>query len=327
MQLVIDKYGCALTVKDGRFLVSHKEGKKEIPVMKVETIMINRSTRLSGEVVAIAVDRQIDIIFIERTGKPFARIWSPKFGSVSTIRKHQLAFSQSTNAISWVKEIIMKKADNQCAIMIALNKNDFSTERVINQAVEKIQRIKEKINATKANDLKSIAGRLRGLEGNASKIYFKCISDHLPEKFQFEKRTKRPAEDMFNALLNYAYGMMYHTIEGILIKSGIDPYIGIFHRDEYNRPVFVYDVIEAFRMWSEYVAINLCQQKVIFKEFFDIKNQGWYLNSNGKRILIQAFNDYMEEVVRIGNLNRSRKNHIVRFAEEFANYLKTFKSE
>jgi CRISPR-associated protein Cas1 len=35
---------------------------------------------------------------------------------------------------------------------------------------------------------------------------------------------------------------------GCLNKSRYDPYVGVMHRDEYNRPVLAYDVIEKFRV-------------------------------------------------------------------------------
>ena len=71
-----------------------------------------------------------------------------------------------------------------------------------------------------------------------------------------------------------------------MIKAGIDPFLGLFHRDEYNRPVFVYDVIEIFRYWADITVINLCMQQVIFPEFFEDENGAKFLHNDGKRILI-----------------------------------------
>jgi len=51
-------------------------------------------------------------------------------------------------------------------------------------------------------------------------------------------------------------------------------------------------------------------QEVFFIEFFDIENKGYYLNNEGKRILIQAINDYFEEVIILSGLSRNRFNHI-----------------
>ena len=54
--------------------------------------------------------------------------------------------------------------------------------------------------------------------------------------------------DVANALLNYGYGLLYGKVESGLIKAGIDPYICVLHRDEYNRPVLVYNIIESLEL-------------------------------------------------------------------------------
>lgn len=62
---------------------------------------------------------------------------------------------------------------------------------------------------------------------------------------------------MVNALLNYGYGILYGSIQVELIKAGIDPYIGVLHRDNYNKPVLVYDIIELYRTWIDEVVFSL----------------------------------------------------------------------
>ena len=105
--------------------------------------------------------------------------------------------------------------------------------------------------------------------------------------------------------------------------AGIDPYVGVMHRDEYNRPVLVFDAIENFRVWADFVVVNLCMQQIIFKEYFEIENNVYYLNSEGKRILIQSFNDYFDEVTGLKGVQRSRNQHLVIFAQKLATKIKS----
>ena len=142
----------------------------------------------------------------------------------------------------------------------------------------------------------------------------------LPAAYQFATRSKHPATDPFNALLNYGYGMLYGKIEGALIKAGIDPYVGVFHRDDYNRPVLVYDVIERYRVWIDYIVIQLCQQAAFPEECFVARNGGIWLEGLGKRILIQSVNDYLAEVITDGPLRRSRMVHIQQYAHDLATH-------
>lgn len=285
--------------------------------------MLHKSASITTDAVLEAIENEIDILFMDKKGSPKGRIWSHKFGSISTIRKNQVTFAKSAKGVEWIIENLKTKMDNQVALLLTLGKPDRSTDQLIEKSIQKIHAVKSKLEQLQFNNITDVAEKIRGYEGTASRVYFDTISRHMPEPYRFEKRTQHPAFDMFNALLNYAYGMLYGKTEAALIKAGVDPYLGVFHRDEYNRPVLVYDFIENFRVWADYVVINLCMQQVMFVEFFDVENEVYYLNHHGKRILIQSFNDYFEEVIRYKGADRSREQHIHLLAQKLATRLKT----
>ncbi len=171
----------------------------------------------------------------------------------------------------------------------------------------------------------AIASMLRALEGAASKYYFKALNTVLPVKYQFNCRTQHPARDVFNALLNYGYGILYGRIEKALIKAGVDPYLGVLHRDEYNRPVFVYDVIEKYRCWIDVVVVRLLCSHGITDDCCSFQvDRSCFLEENGRKILIQAVNDYFSELVEHNGLRRSRTSHIDLFAQDIAKMLKQY---
>jgi CRISPR-associated protein Cas1 len=147
----------------------------------------------------------------------------------------------------------------------------------------------------------------------------------IPEEYRFENRSQHPALDITNAFLNYGYGILYGKIEGALIKAGIDPYVGILHRDDYNRPVLVYDVIELYRVWVDYVVYSLVAQRVVTDEYYSVREDGSYwLEGLGRRILIQSLNDYLEEVVTIKSVSRSRLTQLQLYAQNLAQRFKHF---
>jgi CRISPR-associated protein Cas1 len=114
--------------------------------------------------------------------------------------------------------------------------------------------------------------------------------------------------------------MLYGKIEGALIRAGVDPYLGIFHRDGYNRPALVYDIIERYRIWVDYVVVQLCRQDAMTEECFRWDGQARMLDGLGKRIVIQSVNDYLAEVIQRGALRRSRQEHLQREAHALAKF-------
>jgi CRISP-associated protein Cas1 len=323
-ELIVNTYGSKLRINNGLLTVTTDLSEQNISLKKISSIIVARGCSISSDVFYTAIENEIDILFGSKNGKPIGRIWPNKFGSIASIRKNQLGFSQSKDALNWVIGLLKKKIQNQISVQILLYKPSRKTDTEINNCVAYLEKYVDKLDTLSEGSLDDVAQTLRGWEGVCSRQYFECISKNIPEQYRFEKRSQHPAYDMFNALLNYGYGMLYGKIESALIRAGIDPYIGIFHRDEYNRPVLVYDIIELFRYWADIVVIRLCMQQIIFPEFFNVENGIWYLNTDGKKILIQSLNDYLDEVIESENLERTRATHINLYAQQLAQLFKQF---
>jgi len=326
MEIVLNTYGTSLLKENGQFLVLHPDGKQILPVDKIKSILISKGAKISSDAALLAIENEIEILFVDDIGKPQGRVWSVKYGSISTIRRKQLDFTFSQEAIDWIKEILGQKLDNQIALLYSISPMEWQHQRLLDKATKNINDYKAKIKVASGETISEIAPSLRGWEGAASRKYFEILKLLLPEENSFKGRSQHPATDIFNCLLNYGYGVLYGKIEGELIKAGLDPYVGIMHREDYNRPVLVFDMIERFRVWIDYIVVKLLMQKVINADCYLIKDDGsFWLEGLGKRILIQSINDYLDEVVNMQSVNRSRKNHIALFAQKFATKISNFK--
>ncbi len=319
MHITLNSYGVSLHSENELFVVQTAEGKQSIPPEKVRTITISKGARLSSDAVMLAIKHQVDILFVDKLGYPAGRIWSIQYGSVSDIRRKQLEFFYSEQAEEWVKKLLAQKLDRQIALLLSLKPDEMPLNNLFASAINSITDYKRKIISAHAESFSDLKPTLRGWEGAASRKYFECINRLMPADFAFEKRSQNPASDPFNAMLNYAYGILYGKVEGALIKAGIDPYSGIFHRDDYNRPALVFDVIELYRHWADYVVISLCRNEAIPLECFTYtSNNTCMIEGLGKRILIQGMQDYMAEIIDNGAKERSRNTHIEDYARQLA---------
>lgn len=267
MELVINTFGTSLTRNGDGFVINGKDGSHRVPSESVSSILIGKGVQMTSDAVMLAVEKEIEVLFVGKSGDPVGRVWSPKYGSVSTIRKGQLNFSYSKEAVDWIKNIIMKKIENQQALLLMMM-TDGVTEAIVKKSVGRLEDYRKKIDALVGDMVSDVAPKIRGWEGVSSKIYFETLNLFIPEQFRFETRSQHPAKDVVNALLNYGYGLLYGKIEGALIKVGIDPYIGVMHRDDYNRPVLVYDVIELYRIWVDFVVYSLVAQGSITSDYY-----------------------------------------------------------
>lgn len=325
MELVLNTFGTSLNRDNEGFVITHKDGRQRLPVVGIKSIQISRGAQITSDAVLLAIENEIEILFMDKSGQPIGRVWSPKYGSISTIRKGQLNFTFTKDALEWIKEIISKKIENQQAMLLMMRTDNIETDNLRNKSITRLEDYRLKISKLEGDIVSDVASQLRGWEGVSSKIYFDTLNHFIPEEYRFASRTQHPAMDIVNALLNYGYGLLYGKIEGALIKAGIDPYVGIFHRDDYNRPVLVYDMIEIYRIWVDYVVYNLVMQKVITDEFYSIREDGsHWLESLGRRILIQSLNDYLEEVITQRGVSRSRITQIQLYAQSLAQMFKKY---
>lgn len=325
MELVLNTFGTSLNRDNEGFVITNKDGKQRIPVVGIKSIQISRGAQITSDAVMLAIEHEIEILFMDKAGNPIGRVWSPKYGSISTIRKGQLNFTYTKDALNWIKDIISRKIENQQALLLMMSTQDPEIDNIRNKSIARLEDYQTKISRLDGEIVADIAPQLRGWEGVSSKIYFETLNYFIPEEFRFVSRSQHPAMDIVNALLNYGYGLLYGKIEGSLIKAGIDPYVGVFHRDDYNRPVLAYDVIELYRIWVDYVVYSLIAQHVITDDYYSIREDGSYwLEGLGRRILIQSMNDYLDDVITYKGVARSRLVQIQLYAQSLAQMFKKY---
>lgn len=301
MELHLNTYGLYLHVKDAMFELRKKNERGEVekhpPIAahKVTRIFLSPGMALSTDAVALAIKNNIDLIFLESNGNPYGRVWHSRLGSTTKIRKCQLEVSRDERALYWIQTWLGQKLQNQADFLQDLKKHRPHKQEYLEAKAEKILASQSKIQNLTPQRLENIAESIRGWEGTAGRIYFESLSHLLAKEYQFQGRSMRPAKDAFNALLNYAYGILYSHVEKSLIIAGIDPYVGFLHRDDYRQLSMVYDFIEPYRIHAERSVFKLFSAKKVNQSHSDPLAQGLSLNAEGKSLLVTAFNVYFQE--------------------------------
>jgi len=320
MQLVINSPGTFITQKDQCFRLKQKEKVFDISPLKVESIVISNQAMVSTQAIVLALEHNIDIIFLDSFGDPMGRIWFSKMGSTALIRRKQLVAVEKPLGLELVTDMIKQKMKNQIRFLKRLMHARTGKESYFTGAVETIEQSLSDLNKEDQN-LENVRNRLMGLEGIAGRVYFQCLSKILPEKYRFEGRSRRPAKDPFNAVLNYCYGILYSRVEKACILSGLDPYVGFLHTDNYNKKSLVFDLIEPFRIYGEQTTVYLFTGKRMKEEYYDSKKGAVSLNQKGKPVVVEAMNKHLDETIRYQRKNVKRRYILQHEAHRMANIL------
>ena len=310
MQLVLDTKGLHLQKKDNLFQIKTEKGIRNISPGKLTSIAITNNVVIDSTAVVLAIKHQIPILFFDRIGKAQARVWSPYFASIATLRRQQIRFLDSTEATSWMVDLFQWKTEEQLINLQFLRRGRTWSSGRLSKAIDALKRQKKQFEPYRKQLLEECKNNLMGTEGTTARIYWQALGPSLPKRYSFNKRSRRPAEDHFNAALNYLYGMLYSVVESAVFAVGLDPHLGFLHQDEYTKPTLVFDLIEPFRSWLDLLLIKQCLQENILASFFTSNQHGIFLNKNGKAFIIPLFNDFMRQPRTFVNRESSNKNHI-----------------
>ena len=320
MELYLNTYGTYLHRKGTMFEMKIGEEKKSVSAQRISTIVISNAAQITTDAIELALEHNIDILFLDKYGDPYGRIWFPRMGSSTYIRRKLLEVYSQDSGLKYVKSWVGQKLSNQYEFLkVLLSKrptimNDLASDS------EKIVALQSQLSNIKSK-LSCNLNRIMGLEGNSAKIYFNILSLMLPEKYNFKGRSSRPAKDVFNACLNYGYGILYGKVERALVIAGLDPYIGLLHTDNYNKKSLVYDFIEPYRIFIEKPVFYLFSRRKVNEEHYDKIINGVTLNDAGKKLLVPQLMEYFEKVERYGNRNMKIISRIQTDAHNFANSL------
>jgi CRISPR-associated protein Cas1 len=159
-------------------------------------------------------------------------------------------------------------------------------------------------------------------------VYFLCLGRLMPEAYRFEGRSRHPAKDGFNSMLNYAYGVLYSLVEKACIYAGLDPFVGFLHTDNYGKKSLVFDLLEPFRILADRTVVLLFTGRRMKAEHFEAVPGVVALSAAGRAALLESFNARLDKAVRYavqskpGRTRNVKRRDVIRFeAHALANRL------
>jgi CRISP-associated protein Cas1 len=293
MDLIIDTYGTRIGCTGERISLSfpNTKEKKEYPIRRINKIVILRPASLTTHAVELALEHDVDIVYLGSFGKPIGRIFSSEPKGLASLRKAQLEVSISEKSFELAKSFVKGKCSNQISYLRYLGyQQNKNFEKEIIQAETILDTIERLPSTEKSKE------QLLGIEGYIAERYFSV----LKKLYLFPGR-KPQGRDKFNSALNYGYGMLYNEIERVCLYVGLDPYLGLYHSERYGKPALVLDLVEEFRVPVVDSAIFplFLTKKLGKKSHFEKVSKGEYLlSAEGKYLVVGAVLERLNETTR-----------------------------
>jgi CRISP-associated protein Cas1 len=301
MDLLINTHGTRIRSTGKRIVLVFPHAKKrEYPARRIEKIIILRPSSISTAAVALAIEHDIDIVYLGSFGTPIGRIFPSSPRGITILRRAQLTAAGSSRSFELAKEFVRGKAQNQITYLKELQetrKKDLATE--ILQAETLLESLQLVPDSPKGRE------QLFGIEGYIADKYFAGL-----KKFYHFVGRKPQGRDKFNSALNYGYGILYNEVERACLYVGLDPYLGLYHAERYGKPSLVLDLVEEFRVPiidSVVFPLFLSRKLGGSKHYVAVKRGEYQLSPEGKRNIVEAVYQRLNQTVKWEGKNRTVK--------------------
>jgi len=311
MQIILDTRGLQLSVRNRCFLIESGAESRIIHPQRISSFLITAPCRISSPALVLAVENGIQVVVCNSCGKPEARVWSPRFLNTSALRRMQYKFCESYLSVEWAERIIRLKITGQCSNLtyIASRKTSFK-----DAAVEAVEKVKNQLSSLLLNPETEILNAKKHIlycEAFSAAVYWQAAGSALPVPWHFENRVKRNPVDAFNSCINYLYGVLRNQVETSVLSLGLDPALGVMHRDGYRMPSLVFDLMEPFRPVMDKILFKAILESVIPDDIIAIEENKASITKNGRKKLIALFIEKLHSRMTLGDTTTTLNNLIL----------------
>jgi CRISPR-associated protein Cas1 len=145
---------------------------------------------------------------------------------------------------------------------------------------------------------------LQALEGRARQTYYQAWNRVLarPELI-FATRSRRPPRDPLNALVSFGNTLLYVATLSQIFQTRLDPRLSFLHTPSDRRYSLHLDVSEVFKpIIVDRTIFSLINRRILQVGHFAMTEGGVFLNEEGRRLFLEAFEDHMRKTVRTARL-------------------------
>lgn len=139
---------------------------------------------------------------------------------------------------------------------------------------------------------------LMGIEGNIRDIYYRTFPLIINQEIVFEKRVKNPPDNMMNAFISFMNSLVYTAVLKEIYRTQLNPTVSFLHEPSYRRFSLALDVAEIFKpIFADRIIFSLMNNNQITERHFDKELNYAYLLEQGRRIVVQEFDEKLNTTV------------------------------
>ena len=283
--------------KDGENVVVKIDGAERgrVPLHLLGGIVCFGALGVSPALMGHCAERGVRISFMARNGRFLARVEGPVSGNVLLRRSQYRHTDDPETTAAFARNMVVGKVLNQRTVLRrTLRDHGTRMGEEVRAGIEDAAR--HLGNIARRATQPALVDALRGLEGEAARVYYACFGDLVRRDdsvFTFPNRSRRPPLDPMNSLLSFLYALLVHDCRSALETTGLDPAVGFLHRERPGRPSLALDLMEELRpILADRVALSLVNRRQLGPEDFDTAVSGAVsLAEDARKAVLTAYQE------------------------------------
>lgn len=204
-------------------------------------------------------------------------------------------FQDSEKRVELAREIIKSASDNIFRNLRYYNgrgkdlKNEMEIIKSYQLELDKAQEVNE----------------IMGIEGNIRKVYYSTWSKIINQEIDFEKRVKRPPDNMINTLISFINSLIYTTCLSEIYKTQLNPTISYLHSPGDRRFSLCLDITEIFKpLIVDRMIFSLLNRNMINEDDFAKDSNFYYLKDKGRKKILEEYEKKLNQTITHKELKR-----------------------
>lgn len=276
-----------------------KQTKLRVPMHHIGAVVLFGNVMVSPFALHRCAEDGRSVVLLTEYGRFKARLEGPQSGNVLLRRAQHQLLDDHTKCLSLVRMMLAGKLQN-CRTLLLRGARESKNE-------EQSKKLRDAAQV-QANSLRSLPrvdslDALRGVEGNAARVYFAALNQILRvhhDAFAMNERTRRPPRDPMNALLSFLYAMLTNECASALESVGLDPQVGYLHVLRPGRPALALDFMESFRpMLADRMALSLINRQQVKPDDFNTRPGGAVeISESARKTILTAWQGRKQDEVQ-----------------------------
>ena len=292
--------------KDDSLVLINEKGKKDIPIERVYDLYIFGTVSVNTVLLSFLSKKGICIHFYN-----YYDFYIGSFYPKETLVSGSLLVKQVEKYQEYESRLLIAQQIIEAASYNILRNLKYynSRDKDLKQYILQIENLRKEIYATRN------ISSLIGIEGNIRKVYYESWKIIINQDVEFEKRVKRPPDNMVNTLISFMNSFIYTKTLSEIYKTQLNPTISYLHEPSDKRFSLCLDLSEVFKpLIVDRTIFSLLNKNMITEDDFYMDDRNYYrMKDRTMKVVVKALEDTLSRSIKHKDLNRNVSyKHLIR---------------